>query len=81
MHFLPDLRLRQDAIGRNVNEPALLGLNFFELVPVLRVHLLYVLLFTNKGFFESGANVLLELLVQHELTVGFGHTIFDEVGG
>ncbi|WP_165802617.1 hypothetical protein [Arthrobacter sp. Bz4] len=80
MHFLPDLRLRQNAIGRNINEPALLGLNFFELIPVLRVHLLYVLLFTDKGFIQSGANVLLEGIVQHKPTVGFGHTVLDEIG-
>ncbi|WP_354235030.1 hypothetical protein [Arthrobacter sp. UYEF3] len=80
MHFLPDLRLRQHAVRRNVNEPTLLGLNFFELIPVLRVHGLYVLLLANKRLFESGANVHLEVLVQHKPTVGFGHTVLDEIG-
>ncbi|QSZ50071.1 hypothetical protein [Arthrobacter sp. D5-1] len=81
MHLLPNLRLRQDAIGRNVNEPAFLGLNFFESIPVLRVHLLYVLLLTQKGFFEPGANILLEVLVEHELTVGFCNAVFNEISG
>ncbi len=79
MHFLPDFRLRQDAIGRNVNEPALLGLDFFELISILRVHLLYVLLLTHKGFFEPCANILFEIFVEHELTVGFGNAILNEV--